>query len=84
MIAAGGVAVCGSTGEEYADPFVNAIVCDTDDGRELATYLQALFGDAGMSERLRRAGAETAAGYTWEHSLSALALKIAYIDAVMN
>ena len=45
VMAAGGIAVCGATGEEYAEPFVNAIVCDTPDGRELATYLRALFAD---------------------------------------
>jgi len=27
-MAAGGIAVCGATGEEYAEPFVNAIVCE--------------------------------------------------------
>lgn len=37
-----GIAVCGSTGEEYAEPFVNAIVCDMNDGRELATSTPAL------------------------------------------
>jgi glycosyltransferase involved in cell wall biosynthesis len=41
VMAAGGIPVCGSTGEEYAEPFHNAIVCDTDDGRELAEYLRA-------------------------------------------
>ncbi len=29
VMASGGLAVCGSTGEDYAEPFVNAIVVDT-------------------------------------------------------
>ena len=57
VMAAGGIVVCGATGEEYAEPFVNAIVCDTGDGRELATYLRALFDDANLAEELRTNGA---------------------------
>ncbi len=84
VMAAGGIAVCGATGEEYAEPFVNAIVCDTSDGRELATYLRALFANPGIADEMRRAGAETVGRYTWGHALAALERKIAYIDAVTN
>jgi glycosyltransferase involved in cell wall biosynthesis len=84
VMAAGGIAVCGATGEEYAEPFVNAIVCDTGDGRELATYLGALFANPAVAAEMRAAGAETAARYTWMHALAALERKIAYVDAVMN
>jgi glycosyltransferase involved in cell wall biosynthesis len=82
VMAAGGIAVCGATGEEYAEPFVNAIVCDTSDGRELAAYLQALFNDKKLAEELRAHGAQTAARYTWEQALAALERKIAYVDAI--
>lgn len=82
VMAAGGIVVCGATGEEYAEPFVNAIVCDTGDGRELATYLTALFGDPGLAAELRDNGAKTAARYTWSHVLEALERKIAYVDAI--
>lgn len=84
VMAAGGVAVCGATGEEYAEPFVNAIVCDTSDGRELATYLRALFANPEMAEEIRRAGAETVGRYTWGHAIAALERKIGYIDAVTS
>ena len=84
VMAAGGVAVCGATGEEYAEPFVNAIVCDTSDGRELATYLRALFADPTVGDEMRRAGAETVGRYTWAHAIAALERKIGYVDAVMN
>jgi glycosyltransferase involved in cell wall biosynthesis len=84
VMAAGGIAVCGATGEEYAEPFVNAIVCDTADGRELATYLRALFADPSIAAEMRRAGAETAGRYTWAHALAALERKVAYVDAVMS
>jgi glycosyltransferase involved in cell wall biosynthesis len=84
VMAAGGIAVCGATGEEYAEPFVNAIVCDTADGRELATYLRALFANPEIATDLRRAGAETAARYTWGHALAALERKVAYVDAITS
>jgi glycosyltransferase involved in cell wall biosynthesis len=82
VIAAGGIAVCGATGEEYAEPFVNAVVCDTSDGREVATYLRALFADPAAAREMRRAGVETAHRYTWSHALAALERKIEYVDAV--
>jgi glycosyltransferase involved in cell wall biosynthesis len=84
VMAAGGIVACGATGEEYAEPFVNALVCDTGDGRELATYLAALFGDPKLADGLRKNGAETAARYTWAHVLESLARKIAYVDAVQR
>jgi glycosyltransferase involved in cell wall biosynthesis len=82
VMAAGGIAVTGSTGEEYADPFVNAVVCDTSDGRELAAYLRGLLSDPDLQDDLRHEGAETAARYTWKHALASLERKVAYVDAV--
>ncbi len=82
VMAAGGIAVCGATGEEYAEAFVNAIVCDTADGRELATYLRALLTDPQLGARMRTEGQETASKYTWPHSVAALERKVAYIEAI--
>lgn len=82
VMAAGGIPVCGATGEEYAEPFVNAIVCDTADGRELAAYLKALFEHPEMGEEIRAHGRETVARYTWENVLEALSRKIAYVEAL--
>ncbi len=78
VMAAGGIAVCGATGEEYAEPFVNAIVCDTSDGRELAQYLRDAYGDEERAERMRRAGRATAARFVWPNVLETLSHKIAY------
>jgi glycosyltransferase involved in cell wall biosynthesis len=76
VMAASGVAVTGSTGEDYAQPFENAIVCDTGDGRELAAYLRALIADPGLARSIRAAGALTAERYTWPVALEILARKI--------
>jgi glycosyltransferase involved in cell wall biosynthesis len=79
VMAAGGIPVCGATGEEYAEPFVNAIVCDTSDGRELSEYLRASFGDERAADRMRRAGYATATRYLWQNVFEVLAHKIDYV-----
>jgi glycosyltransferase involved in cell wall biosynthesis len=79
VMAAGGIPVCGATGEEYAEPFVNAIVCDTNDGRELAEYLSAAYGDERGADRMRQAGYATANRYLWQNVLETLAHKVAYV-----
>jgi glycosyltransferase involved in cell wall biosynthesis len=80
VMAAGGIPVCGSTGEEYAEPFHNAIVCDTNDGRELAEYLRASIGDEVRADRMRHAGYATANRYLWQNVLETLASKVAYAE----
>ncbi|TAM57842.1 glycosyltransferase family 1 protein, partial [bacterium] len=81
VMAARGVAVTGATGEEYAEPFGNAIVVDTEDGRELATYVGALAQDPHLGKALRKAGRRTARRYTWPRVIAALNYKIAAVDA---
>ncbi len=78
VMAAGGIAVCGSTGEDYARAFDNAIVCDSGDGAELAAYLDELFADEALSEHLRAAAPETARRFTWPSVLRILDAKVAY------
>jgi glycosyltransferase involved in cell wall biosynthesis len=80
VMAAGGIPVCGSTGEDYAQPFENAIVCDTDDPQELAAYLQRLFADANFARALRGRAAETAKRFTWPAVLDILDLKLGYLN----
>lgn len=81
VMAAGGLAVCGSTGEEYAEPFVNAIVVDTDDGRELATALTLVMKDADLDARMRAAGQETAKRFTWPSVIDTLERRLEFIEA---
>jgi len=79
VMASGGLAVCGSTGEDYAEPFVNAIVCDGEDGRELAAYLEAIAREPRRSEQMRQAGYTTATRYLWSNVLETLAFKLEYV-----
>jgi glycosyltransferase involved in cell wall biosynthesis len=79
VMASGGLAVCGSTGEDYAEPFQNAIVCDGEDGRELSAYLEALAREPRRSDRMRQAGYTTATRYLWSNVLETLAFKLDYV-----
>lgn len=79
VMAAGGVAVTGSTGEDYADPFGNALACDTGDPRELAACLRDLVEEPSLAQRLRVAGPATARRYLWPRVLETLARKLEWI-----
>ncbi|HUA09054.1 MAG TPA: glycosyltransferase family 4 protein [Candidatus Acidoferrales bacterium] len=81
VMASGGIAVCGSTGEDYARAFDNAIVCDTADPAELASYLERLWSDPGLRERMIESGRETARQFTWPAVLDVLDAKLAFMTA---
>ena len=76
VMAAGGLAVTGSTGEDYAQQFENAVVTDTGSGRELAAYLNALLDDPVLANSIRAAGQAAAERYTWPIALEILSRKI--------
>jgi glycosyltransferase involved in cell wall biosynthesis len=78
VMASGGLAVTGATGEDYAEPFSNAVVCDTGDGRELFVYLEALLNNEQLARSIRAAGEATAERYRWSSVLELLASKAAY------
>jgi glycosyltransferase involved in cell wall biosynthesis len=75
VMAASGVAVTGSTGEDYAQPFENAIVCDTGDPNELASYLEQLIAGPALERAIRATGSAMAERYTWPIVLDILARK---------
>jgi glycosyltransferase involved in cell wall biosynthesis len=66
VMAAGGLAVTGSTGEDYADPYRNAVVLETDDPIEIVTELALLKERPRLVEAMRRRGRVTARDYLWE------------------
>jgi glycosyltransferase involved in cell wall biosynthesis len=76
VMAVGGVAVTGSTGEDYAQPFENAIVCDTGDAGELAGGLEAVLADDELARTLRAGAVATARRYTWSRVLETLLRKL--------
>jgi glycosyltransferase involved in cell wall biosynthesis len=78
-MAAGGVVVTGSTGEDYAAPFENALVLDTDNPNEIVTYLHHLRDEPGLAERIRLSAHETAQRFTWEEVVDCLTSKLDFL-----
>jgi len=64
-MAAGGLAVTGISGEDYALPGRNALVMQTDDPREFVGLFRRLRAHPDEERALRRAGRETAQHFAW-------------------
>lgn len=76
VMAAGGLAVTGSTGEDYAEPFRNAVVLETDDPLELVTALRQVREHPGWAATLRRHGRATAEEFTWDHVIEQILYRV--------
>lgn len=81
VMAAGGIAVTGSTGEDYAEAYRNAIVLETDDPLEIVTELTALKSRPRLVAELHRRGRATALEYVWERVIEQLLLRIEFAAA---
>jgi glycosyltransferase involved in cell wall biosynthesis len=79
VMAAGGVAFTGSTGEEYAISFENAVALETDDPEEIVGYLLHLRSHPEEQVKIREAGRRTAAEFTWEEVIDNLVGKLGYL-----
>jgi D-inositol-3-phosphate glycosyltransferase len=71
VMACGGIAYVGRTGEDYAVPFGNCVVVQSDDPRELMTAYRALQGKPDLVKALRADGRATAKRFTWPRILEA-------------
>ncbi|HEX6547115.1 MAG TPA: glycosyltransferase [Candidatus Dormibacteraeota bacterium] len=76
VMGAGGLAVTGSTGEDYAEPFRNAIVMETDDPLELVAALRQVHERPDWARRLRENGRLTAPEFTWDRVLEQLRYRL--------
>ncbi len=81
VMAAGGLAVTGATGEDYADAYRNALVLETDDAIELVTALNLIQQRPRLAAAMRRRGRVTARTYTWEKVIEQLLLRIEFAAA---
>jgi glycosyltransferase involved in cell wall biosynthesis len=79
VMAAGGVAVVGSTGEDYALSLQNTLVTETPDPGELVEYLLELRRNPGLADHLRAAGRATAEEYIWPKVIEDLRVKLEYL-----
>ena len=81
VMAAGGLAVTGSTGEDYAEAYRNALVLETNDPVELVTGLALLKERPQLAASIRRRGRTTARAYVWEKVIDQLLLRIEFAAA---
>lgn len=79
VMANGGIAFVGSTGEDYAQHLVNSIVLETEDEREIVNFAAYLKQDEEMVRSLRANGPATAASYEWNFIAKDLLGKIFYL-----
>ena len=76
VMAAGGLAITGSTGEDYADAFRNALVLETDDPVEVVTLLRLIKERPDLAASIRERGLATARDYAWEKVIDQLLLRL--------
>ncbi len=81
VMAAGGLAVTGSTGEDYAEAYRNALVLETNDPVELVTELSLLKERPKLAASMRRRGRTTAREYIWEKVIQQLLLRVEFAAA---
>ena len=80
VMAAGGVAFVGSTGEDYAVPYLNSVVLDTDDPSEISIALDFLRTHPEVVARMRTDAQETARSFSWENVIvDSLLGKLEYV-----
>jgi glycosyltransferase involved in cell wall biosynthesis len=78
-MASGGVAFVGATGEEYAEPFKNAIVIETEDATEIVAYVSHLAEHPDNARTLRIAAQRTARDYTWQRIIDILLQRLEFV-----
>ena len=79
VMAAGGVALVGATGEEYARPYGNAIVVETDDPHEVSSALGGLVAQPALAQRLREAARRDAADFAWPLVVDGLLERLRFV-----
>ena len=81
VMAAAGIAVTGSTGEDYAEAYRNAVVLETDDPIEIVTELSALRERPRLAASIRKRGRTTARDYLWEKVIDQMLLRVDFAAA---
>ncbi len=82
VMACGGVAFTGCSGEDYAQSFLNSVVIDSDDAREISIYVQDLLGHPQTSSDIRSRGRLTSSLFLWELVVNELFRKIEFVAQI--
>lgn len=79
VMASGGIAFTGASGEDYVVPFVNGISVETDDPNEIVCYLQYLHDNPESRTSIKRAAYKTAGDFTWPVVINNLIRRIEFL-----
>lgn len=79
VMACTGMAVTGSSGEDYANSFVNCVRIDSDDPREVCVYLKDLLAHPETAQDIRGRARLTSSLYVWELVVQELFRKIEFV-----
>lgn len=82
VMATGGIPFVGASGEDYAQAFQNSIVVETDDPREISSYLIYLSENRHIVSDMRSNAKKTAYMFTWDKVMEDLLGKIDFIARV--
>jgi glycosyltransferase involved in cell wall biosynthesis len=77
-MAAGGVAVTGGTGEDYATPYYNSIVLESPDAYEVEDSILYLEDHPAEAALIRQNARNTAAHFTWQRVVQLLIGKLEF------
>ena len=77
VMAQGGIAITGATGEDYVIPYYNALVVDTDDPEEMAHHGLLLMQNPTLAASIRTHGPVTAEQYRWDRVVEGLLYRVA-------
>ncbi len=72
VMSCGGIAYLGRTGEDYAVPYGNCVIVQTDDPRELGSHLATIRERPQLASRIRTEGKATARRFAWPRVVDAL------------
>jgi glycosyltransferase involved in cell wall biosynthesis len=84
VMAKGGIAILGSSGEDYATSWHNSYRLQSNDPCEIAAFLQRARDDENLRSHIRRNAKETAASYVWDNVLDYLIYAVEEIAKCFN
>lgn len=76
VMASGGIAITGGTGEDYARAFKNGLIADDDDPLRLADLISFASAKKDLRRDLAREGRRTARSYQWDRVLDELLAQV--------
>ncbi len=79
VMASGGIAFTGATGEDYVIPFVNAITVETGNPNEIVAYLKYLHENPKAKDAMKHEAFKTAEQFTWERVINNLVRRIEFL-----